>query len=119
MVVACAAPPPEPPPPPEATYETRGIVRKLPAGDAGGDILIAHEEIPSFADPDGKVVGMPAMTMPFHVAPEHLTGVALGDRVTVTFGVRWRNGPPLEILALETLGADVRLDFEEAEPETE
>ncbi len=120
IIVACSAPPPEPPAPPEVTYDTRGIVRKLPPGGAGGDILIAHEAIQSFADQDGKTVGMPAMTMPFHVATsDRLTGVAVGDRVGLTFGVRWSNGPPLEILVVEPLGPDVRLDFEKEEPEAE
>ncbi len=116
LLTACGAPP-APPSPPSATYETRGIIRKLPPANEVGEVLIAHEKIDHFTDQDGKTVGMPAMTMPFHLGiPDRATGVGVGDRIALTFGVRWSDGPPLEILDLQRLGADVRLEFEQPAP---
>lgn len=110
-LMACAGEPPAPPP---DVYTARGMVRQLPAeGPARSDIYIHHEAIEDFKGEDGEVIGMEAMAMPFAVAESaDLSGLQAGDRVTFTFEVRWQNGDPLRVTAIDDLGEDVRLDFE-------
>jgi len=102
------------PPPPLDVYQTRGVVRQLPDARApGSSLMIRHETIAEFEDEDGEVVGMESMTMPFAVADEALLdGVAVGDKVAVTFAVHWQGGDPLRITALEKLPPGTTLDFE-------
>ena len=57
------------------TYDVRGVVTAPPAE---GRVMVAHEEIPGY---------MPAMTMPFAVAPEAVPAVRAGDRVRFTLRV--------------------------------
>lgn len=107
-LLACSG---EPPSPPE-TYEARGIVRQLGAGETP-ELLIHHEALPEFRNQKGEAVGMEAMAMPFPVAEAALVdGVEVGDRIAFSFEVRWDDGPPLLLTHLETLGPEERLDFE-------
>ena len=77
----------------DATYEVRGVVRALPE-QAGGPLVVQHEAIPTFTDPDGKKVGMMAMTMPFAVAGRvSLQGVNPGDKIAFTYEVRFESDP--------------------------
>jgi Cu/Ag efflux protein CusF len=97
--------------PPDATYTTRGQVIELPAA-AGGDLTLHHETVADFRARDGKTTHMDSMSMPFAVAPNvSLDGIATGDKVDVTFEVRWEGGPPLRITRLEELPADTALVF--------
>ena len=102
VLFACteAAPPV---PPADHTYQTKGVVERLPArNDARVHIL--HEEIPDFVGVDGEVAPMRSMSMPFAVAEGiPVAGLAVGQKVAFTFEVRWSGGEPLLITELQTL----------------
>ena len=72
-----------------------------------------HEAIAEFKDADGEVVGMESMTMPFPVDDaELIAGLEAGDRIALDFEVRWDEGHPLRITAIEKLPPETRLGFE-------
>ncbi len=83
--------------PPEVTrtYTVRGIVKQIPIeGNRNSELLIKHEAIPTFVSPEGTVVGMSSMTMPFRVkSPSLLTGITVGDEVEFQLEVRWGDDP--------------------------
>lgn len=116
-LVACSSDPPSPEA--EATadvYSTRGVVRALPdPAKPGSELQIRHEELPEFKSIDGEVVGMKSMTMPFPIDASMLDGVAVGDRVSFDFEVRWTGSPPMEVTRLEVLPPETRLEFEQTE----
>ena len=95
------------------TYEGRGEVTALPdPADPSTALIIRHEAIDDFADIDGDVVGMDAMTMPFPVSDEvSLAGLAPNDQVSFTLEVEWEGDPPYRITRVEELGADTVLDL--------
>lgn len=96
------------------TYQTRGEIVALTAAEGeNASLSIRHEAIPDFADRDGHVVGMDAMTMPFPPADGlDLAGFAVGDKVAVTFDVTWGGEHSgWEATSLEKLPADTELDF--------
>lgn len=73
-------------------YTVRGEVVTVPA-QPGGELVVRHEAIPSFADKSGAVVGMASMVMPFPVgANVSLAGLAPGDKVEFVFSVDWAQG---------------------------
>lgn len=104
----------EPATPPDQTYTVRGEVAGMPReGDALRQIRIHHEALPGFVGIEGDVVGMASMTMPFPVANSvDLDDLENGDKVEMTFEVRWEGSPPLQVVELEKLPADTPLDFE-------
>jgi protein SCO1/2 len=57
------------------TYEVAGVVTAAPAD---GRLIVSHQDIPGY---------MPAMTMPFAVAPEAMPALTPGDRVRFTLRV--------------------------------
>jgi Cu/Ag efflux protein CusF len=94
-------------------YTTRGIVRALPNPDQpGSELQIRHEDLPEFRSIDGELVGMKSMTMPFPADASLLEGVAVGDKVSFDFELRWTGSPPILVTRLEVLPADTMLDFE-------
>ncbi|MDA8017854.1 MAG: copper-binding protein [Thermoanaerobaculia bacterium] len=96
-----------------AVYSTRGIVRALPDPERpGSEMHIRHEALPDFESIDGEVVGMKSMTMPFPIDSSMLEGVALGDRVSFDFEVRWNGSPPMHVTRLDVLPSDTVLSFE-------
>ncbi len=98
-------------PSPDATYQVRGEIRGVTDG-AERFLSIHHEAIDDFRDREGVVVGMRAMTMMFQVADGvALSGVDVGDAVSITFEVRWSGGSELQITALEELPADTVLEL--------
>jgi Cu/Ag efflux protein CusF len=107
--------PPETPP---ESYRVRAQVRQLPAPNAArGEIYVRHEAVPGFKDADGEAVGMGSMSMSFPLADVGLAaGLAVGDRIEMTFEVSWHGGHPLAVTAIEKLPADTRLAFEAPEP---
>lgn len=121
LAAGCGAPEPatEDPPtdPPDQTYTVRGEVRGLPRkGDDPRQIRIRHEPVPDFVGFEGDVVGMASMTMPFPLADSvDLDDVEEGDKVEMTFEVRWEGSPPLQVVELHELPADTELDFESGE----
>ena len=97
--------------PADAPYSTRGQVMELPRV-AGGELSVHHEAIHDFRDRDGKPSHMDSMSMPFAVAPEvSLAGIAPGDKVEMTFEVRWEGQPTLRIVKLQELPESTALDL--------
>jgi Cu/Ag efflux protein CusF len=93
-------------------YTVRGEIVGVPApGAKPRELSIRHEAVPDFRAADGKVVGMPAMRMPFAVSPAvPLEGLAAGDRIRFRFVVDWAN-QATEIEAIEKLPPGTALDF--------
>ncbi len=103
---ACRA---APLPPADATYDTRGEVLQLPQG-RDGELIVHHETVSSFRDRQGKPTQMDSMAMPFAVAPGvSLAGIAPGDKVAMTFEVRWKGEPTLRVVSLHGLPGDTAL----------
>lgn len=101
------APQEAPPGPPDATYTVRGVVWQLPTAGGPRELVVFHEAIPEFVDRKGERSGMDSMTMPFGVAPDvPLDGVAEGDKVELTFELRWADPQPLRVVRLTELPGD-------------
>jgi Cu/Ag efflux protein CusF len=92
------------------TYRTRGQVSAHNGTGSEARVSIVHEQIPTFKDRDGKVVGMESMEMIFGYAPA-VANVSLqpGDKVAFTFDVRWSDTPPLLVTRIEKLPSDTAL----------
>ena len=118
-LVACSSDAPSDAEATAEAYSTRGVVRALPdPSKPGSELQIRHEEVADFRSIDGEVVGMKSMTMPFPIDPAMLDGVAVGDRVSFDFEVRWQGSPPMKVTRLEVLPPETRLEFETAEEPT-
>lgn len=116
LLVACGAP--EPPRAPDV-YRVRGIVRQLPTTGHARDLHVRHEAIPSFLGSDGEIVGMESMTMPFPLADASLgDGLEVGDKIELEFEVRWDEGHPLRVTAIEELPFETQLNFKTTDSET-
>ena len=96
------------------THTVRAKVIALPkAGDPSSSFTLAHEEIPTWARPDGGK-GMHAMEMPFPLAAGvSLDGIAPGDKVEVSVRQYTGGSIPYEITALKKLPADTALKLAE------
>ena len=95
--------------PADATYTVRGEVVEVPRG-AGSELSVHHEAVPDFRDRKGQPSPMDSMSMPFAVAPEvPLTEVSAGDKVEMTFEVRWEGDPALRVVKLTELPAETPL----------
>lgn len=103
--------------PPDQTYTLRGEVVGLPQGsEEPRQLRVRHESLPEFVGFEGEVVGMASMTMPFPLADSiELEGVEEGDKVEMTFEVRWEGSPPLRVVELEELPPETELQFDGAE----
>ena len=89
----------------ENVYTVRGTIRKLPGEARSSELLIRHEPIPSYVDETGKVVGMPAMTMPFQIKEGlSLEGLKEGDQIEFTWSSRWHPKPADKITSIKKLG---------------
>lgn len=108
----------EPASEPDQVYSVRGEVMGLPQGPGElRQIRVRHESVPDFVDSGGEVVGMASMTMPFPVAESvDVDDLEAGDKIEMTFEVRWNEGSPLRVVEVEELPADTALDFETQEP---
>jgi len=99
-------------------YVVRGEVVGLPdpAHPTVG-FYVRHEAIDDFKGAEGTIVGMDAMTMQFPPAdPSLLEGVAVGDKVELTYRVDW-HGDPMQIFTeLRKLPPETELEFRSAEP---
>lgn len=113
---AAATEPAAAPAAPDQSYVFRGRVTGLPdPAAASRELSVAHEAIPAFAGPNGDVIGMDAMTMPFTLAQDlALTDIAVGDVVEMTLEVRWKASPPAVVTAVRELPADTQLTTEGA-----
>ena len=97
--------------PADATYSTRGQVVEVPR-DRNGELSVHHEAVADFRDREGKPSHMDSMSMPFAVAPEvSLAGIAPGDKVAMTFEVRWDSLPTLRIVKLSELPESTALNL--------
>ncbi|HEV8237747.1 MAG TPA: copper-binding protein [Thermoanaerobaculia bacterium] len=97
--------------PADAIYSTRGQVVEMP-GDSNGELSVHHETVADFRDRDGKPSHMDSMSMPFAVAPEvSLAGIAPGDKVAMTFEVRWDSLPTLRVIKLSELPESTALNL--------
>jgi len=116
LAVACggAAPDESGPAGDVHVYEVRGRVTALPdPADPLSNLRIRHEPVPSFVSIDGEVVGMDSMNMPFPVADGvDLAGLAVGDKVWMTFEVDWDGEVPYQATKIDKLPADVELVFD-------
>lgn len=108
----------EPASEPDQVYSVRGEVMGLPQGPGElRQIRVRHESVPDFVDSEGQVVGMASMTMPFPVAESvDVDDIEPGDKIEMTFEVRWSEGSPLRVVEVEELPADTALDFETQMP---
>ena len=96
------------------TYEMTGVVTASPAD---GTVMVAHEAVPGY---------MPAMTMPFTLAPGTAPSLAPGDRVRFTLRVEAESSRATDFVkfgrdegvanALRTSGARARLKKGDAVP---
>lgn len=102
--------------PPDATYTVRAEIVRLPSA-LSGELQLRHESIPSFRDRQGQTVGMMSMTMPFGIAADlDLSDLLVGDRVQVTFEVRWSAAKtPLRVTKIVPLPEGTRLEFDPEE----
>jgi Cu/Ag efflux protein CusF len=96
----------------DASYTLRGVIDTLPQA-TGPDkyIKIHHEELPSFKNKKGEVVGMPEMIMDFEqVSPEVKLGeFKEGDAVEFTFEVRWSPRVVTRVTRMRKLAAGTDL----------
>lgn len=104
--------------PADASYTLRGIIDTLPQA-TGPDkyIKIHHEELPTFKNKKGEVVGMPEMIMDFEqVAPEVKLGEYKdGDAVEFTFEVRWSPRVVTRVTRMRKLEAGTVLPLKSVE----
>lgn len=95
----------------DGTYQVRGQVVDVPR-EGVGDLTVHHETIADFRDREGKPSEMESMSMPFAVAPGvSLAGIAPGDKVEMTFEVRWQGDVPLRVVALRELPESTALEL--------
>lgn len=98
--------------PPDQVYALRGVVQALPRAGKQ-EISIHHEAVPGFVNSEGEVVGMDAMTMPFHLADEEtIDDLAPGDKISFDLEVRWSGRHLVTVRNVVELPADTVLDFE-------
>jgi Cu/Ag efflux protein CusF len=82
-------------------------------GDPSSAFTLAHEEIPTWARPDGGK-GMHAMEMPFPVGKGvSLQGLAPGDKVEILVRQYTGGSIPYEVVGLKKLPADTALKLAE------
>lgn len=118
LAVACAGAAPDATAPAGDVhvYEVRGQVTAVPdPADPLSNLRVRHEAIPHFVGFDGEAVGMDSMNMPFPVAEGlDVSGLAIGDRILLTFEVEWDGDVPYQATKIEPLPDDVVLDFGKA-----
>jgi Cu/Ag efflux protein CusF len=93
-----------------ATYTVRGVVVALPTDTE--PMRVRHEAIPNFRSMAGEVVGMDAMTMPFPLGDGvAVEGLAVDDKVELTFVVTWVGQRPWHVTAIDRLDPETPLDL--------
>ena len=97
-----------------AKYTVRGVIEELPDASRKGaqELQVHHENIPTFTDKDGKIVGMHSMIMGFPPGPGlTVPNLQKGDKVELDFEVIWTGKDPFYFTAIRKLPADTTLDF--------
>ncbi|MFN5943528.1 MAG: hypothetical protein ACK5P8_03940 [Phycisphaerae bacterium] len=97
---------------PEYTYTTRGVITGLP-GRGTLYVQVHHEEIPEFVNKAGEKTGMKEMIMdmPNAIPDVKLDEFAIGDKVSMTFEVRYKTDPRMVITKIEKLSADTAMNL--------
>lgn len=127
-LAACNRTPPPPPlsegrmnflqplTPPEYTYTTRGVITGLP-GRGTLYVQVHHEEIPEFVNKAGEKTGMKEMIMdmPNALPDVKLDAFAIGDKVSMTFEVRYKTDPRMVITKMDKLPADTVMNLRPVE----
>jgi hypothetical protein len=116
---ACSRRPSDPPlPRADQTYTVRGLVESiLEPGKPASEFTVKHEPIDNFVDKEGQVVGMGSMAMPFTPAKGlSFQGLRPGDKVELTFEIRWKGNPYMQITHIAKLPPDTSLTFGKAHP---
>jgi len=99
----------------EHTYTVRGVVASLPSDNAIDEFSVHHEAIPDYQSINGSV-GMHEMVMPFPVPDRSvLEGIAVGDKVELTFGERFEPNHRMGVISVVKLPAETVLDISETE----
>lgn len=100
---------------PDAVYVVRGRVVMLPdPANPTAEFRVHHEPIPTFKAPDGRVVGMNEMEMPFPVSdPKLLEGVAVGDIVEITFADWYKPMRTYKVTKVVKLPAETELNLKD------
>jgi Cu/Ag efflux protein CusF len=100
---------------PDAVYVVRGRVVSLPdPSNPSAEFRVHHEPIPDFKAPDGRVVGMNEMEMPFPVSdPTLLEGIAVGDAVELTFADWYKPMRTYKVTKVVKLPADTELNLKD------
>jgi Cu/Ag efflux protein CusF len=93
---------------PVETYTTRGRVEGVSNRPGAETLLqIHHEEIPTFKNREGRVIGMKEMVMDFPIAKGvSVEGLSVGTLVEVEFAVDWSKVPYHVATRLTRLPAD-------------
>ena len=91
-------------------YTVRGAIENLAESKGKPVVLIHHEAIPDFVDGYGEKRTMHSMAMAFGLEPGVSTeGVAVGDKVEVTFVVDRERYPTFHISSLRKLAPETAL----------
>lgn len=100
----------------EYTYTTRGVVTGLP-GKGTLYIQVHHEEIPEFVNKAGEQTGMKEMIMDMPNALPDIKpdALALGDKIAMTFEVRYKTDPRMIITKIEKLDPATKLNLRAVE----
>jgi hypothetical protein len=98
--------------PAEYTYTTRGEITGLP-GSGSLYVQVHHEAIADFANRSGEVVGMKEMIMDMpNATPDvDIKALKMGDKVAMTFEVRYKSDPRMVITKFELLPAETVLNL--------
>lgn len=107
--------------PPADVYIVRGEVERLPgADDPARGFYVHHEAIDDFKASDGTVLGMDAMVMQFPLRDASLLeGIAVGDKVELTYEVNWHATPQQNVSSIAKLPAETELVYRAAQPPDE
>lgn len=93
-----------------ARYTVRGAIENLSESGGRSVVLIHHEAIPDFVDGYGEKRTMHSMAMAFGIEDGvSMDGVAVGDKVEVTFVVDREHYPSFLITTLRELPASTEL----------
>ena len=97
----------------EHTYTTRAIVLSLPGERVTQEFIVHHETIPEYVSINGSI-GMNEMAMPIPVPDRSiLEGIAVGDKVELTFGECFEPDHKMGLISITKLPADTRLNLGE------
>lgn len=93
------------------TYTTRAVVLSLPGESVTQEFIVHHETIPDYRSINGSI-GMNEMAMPIPVPDRSvLEGIAIGDKIELTFGERFEPDQAMGVISIKKLPADTELNL--------